>query len=191
VERLSISQGSLAFAIIILLVYGLAAEVVGQMAAIIGTFLAGLMFARTPEKSGIEHGMASLAYAFFVPIFFINIGLSVNLRGLPPGGIWFILVITLAAILGKLLGAAGGARLGGLPGQESIQLGTGMVARGEVTLIIAAVGSREGLVGSVAFSAVVAAVLLSTLVTPPMLRFVFHRLKPGRPVKAAEEGSEK
>ncbi len=191
VKRLSISQGSLAFAIVILLVYGLAAEVVGQMAAIIGAFLAGLMFARTPEKTVIEHGMAALAYAFFVPIFFINIGLSVNLRGLQPGALWFILVITLAAILGKLLGAAGGARLGGLPGHESVQLGAGMVARGEVTLIIVAVGSREGLVSSVAFSAIVAAVLLSTLVTPPMLRFVFARLRPKQMVQANEEKSGK
>ena len=58
----------------------------------------------------------ALAYGFFVPIFFINIGLSVNLRDLPPGAVWLILVVTLSAILGKLLGAAGGARLGGLPG---------------------------------------------------------------------------
>jgi Kef-type K+ transport system membrane component KefB len=178
VERLSISQGSLAFAIIILLVYGLAAELVGQMAAIIGAFLAGLMFARTPEKMIIEQSITSLAYGFFVPIFFINIGLSVNLRELQPGAFWLILVVTLFAIIGKLLGAAGGARLGGLPGHEAFQLGAGMVARGEVTLIIAAVGGKAGLISAGAFSAIVAAVLLTTLVTPPMLRFVFARVAP-------------
>jgi len=191
VERLSISQGSLAFAIVILLVYGLAAELVGQMAAIIGTFLAGLMFARTAEKHVIEHGVTALAYGLFVPVFFINIGLSVDLHNLPVEALWFILLITLAAILGKLLGAAGGARLGGLPGHESVQLGAGMMARGEVTLIIAAVGSRFGLVDSTAFSAIVAAVLLSTLLTPPILRLVFARLKPRQAVQAAEEKSEK
>jgi Kef-type K+ transport system membrane component KefB len=191
VERLSISQGSLAFAIIILLVYGLAAELVGQMAAIIGAFLAGLMFARTPEKSIIEHGITPLAYGFLVPVFFINIGLSVDLRSLHPSAIWFILVITLAAILGKLLGAAGGSRLAGMPGYASIQLGTGMVARGEVTLIIAAVGSQAGLISGIAFSAIVAAVLLSTLVTPPLLRIVFRRLKPEQPVQNTDEKSLK
>jgi Kef-type K+ transport system membrane component KefB len=190
VESLSISQGTLAFAIIILLVYGLAAELVGHMAAIIGAFLAGLMFARTPEKDIIEPGIHSLAYGVLVPVFFINIGLSVNLRVMQPAAIGFILVITLAAILGKLLGASGGARLAGLPGRESIQLGAGMVARGEVTLIIAAMGSQAGLINSPAFSAIVAAVLLSTLITPPILRFAFHRLKP-KSVPIAEEGSEK
>jgi Kef-type K+ transport system membrane component KefB len=189
-ERLAISQGSLVFAIIVLLVYGLAAELVGGMAAIIGAFLAGLMFARTPEKRLIEHGLTSLAYGFFVPIFFINIGLSVNLRGLPSTAFWFILVVTLAAILGKLIGAAGGARLSGLPGHESLQLGAGMVARGEVSLIIAAMGSRQGLISSSAFSAIVASVLLSTLVTPPMLRFFFARLKPKSSVQVAQEESE-
>jgi Kef-type K+ transport system membrane component KefB len=191
VEKLSISQGSLAFAIIVLLSYGLAAELVGHMAAIIGTFLAGLMFARTPEKRLFEQGMISLAYGFFVPIFFINIGLSVNLRELQPSAIWLILVVTLFAILGKLFGAAGGARLGGLPVNESFQLGAGMVARGEVTLIIAAVGSEASLISGSAFSAIVAAVLLSTLVTPPMLRFLFARLKSKPQVPITEENSER
>jgi Kef-type K+ transport system membrane component KefB len=178
VARLSISQGVLAFAIVILLAYGLAAELVGQMAALIGAFLAGLMFARTPEKGQIEQGMTALAYGLFVPIFFVNIGLSVNLRGLQWNAVWLILVVTLAAIAGKLFGAAVGARLGGFPGAEALQLGAGMVARGEVTLIIAAAGSKAGLLDGAAFPAIVAAVLLSTLVTPPMLRVAFERLKP-------------
>jgi len=177
VERLSISQGVLAFAIVMLLTFGLAAELVGQMAAIIGTFLAGLMFARTPEKKMIEQGMSSLAYGLFVPIFFVNIGLSVDVHSLPFSAIWLILVVTAVAMLGKLIGAAGGARLGGLPGRESIQLGTGMVARGEVTLIIVAIGSKAGLIDNNVFSSAVAAMLLCSLATPLLLRAAFH--KPG------------
>ena len=191
VERLSISQGSLVFAIVALLFYGLAAELVGQMAAIIGTFLAGLMFARTPEKNLIEPGITALAYGLFVPIFFVNIGLSVDLRGLQLNTLWLILVVTLAAIAGKLFGAASGARLGGLPGHEAFQLGAGMVARGEVTLIIAAVGSKAGLISGSAFSAIVVAVLLSTIITPPMLHAAFMRIKSKIPVRTAEEVSEK
>jgi Kef-type K+ transport system membrane component KefB len=178
VGRLSISQGVLAFAIVMLLAYGLAAELVGQMAALIGAFLAGLMFARTPEKGQIEQGMTALAYGLFVPIFFINIGLSVDLHDLQWKAVWLILAVTAAAIGGKIFGAAAGARLGGLPGHESLQLGAGMAARGEVTLIIAATGIKAGLLDSGALSAIVAAVLLTTLVTPSMLRLAFARLKP-------------
>ncbi len=177
VGHLSISQGMFAFAIVSLLVYGLAAEVVGQMAALIGAFLAGLMFARTPEKNQIEQGMTVLAYGLFVPIFFINIGLSIDLRALQLNAVWLILAVTLAAIVGKIFGAAAGARLGGFPGHEAFQLGTGMVARGEVTLIVAAEGIKTGLLNSVAFSAIVAAVLLSTMFTPPLLRYAFARFK--------------
>ncbi len=196
VGRLSISQGVLAFAIVILLAYGLAAELVGQMAAMIGAFLAGLMFARTPEKSQIEQSMPSLAYGLFVPIFFINIGLSINLHNLQENALWLIMAVTLAAIAGKLFGAAAGARLGGFPDHEAFQLGAGMVARGEVTLIVAAAGSKVGLLNGAAFSAIVAAVLLSTLLTPPMLRFAFARFRPKpmipieNPVETIEENQK-
>jgi Kef-type K+ transport system membrane component KefB len=187
IGRLSISQGVLAFAIVLLLLYGLAAELVGQMAALIGAFLAGLMFARTPEKGQIEQGITSLAYGLFVPIFFINIGLSIDLHSLQINAVWLILVVTLAAMAGKILGAAAGARAGGLPGHESFQLGAGMVARGEVTLIVAAAGSKAGLVDNGAYSAIVATVLLTTLVTPPLLRFAFTRLKPKAMVPVDKE----
>ena len=134
------------------------------------------MFARTPEKGQIEQGITSLAYGLFVPIFFVNIGLSVDLRGLQLNAVWLILVVTLAAIAGKLLGAAQAPAWAAFPGTNSFQLGAGMVARGEVTLIvIAAAGSKAGLVDSGRFSAIVAAVLLTTLVTPPLLRFAFAR----------------
>ena len=193
VGHLSISQGTFAFAIVTLLAYGLAAEVVGQMAALIGAFLAGLMFARTPEKSQIEPGMTVLAYGLFVPIFFINIGLSIDLRTLQFNAIWLILAVTSAAVVGKIFGAAAGARLGGFPGHEAIQLGTGMVARGEVTLIVAAEGIKSGYLNSGAFSAIVAVVLLSTMFTPPLLRYAFVRSKPMtlapvvEPVETSEE----
>ena len=131
-----------------------------------------------PKKIKLNQGITSLAYGLFVPIFFINIGLSIDLHNLHVNAIWLILVVTLAAVGGKIFGAAAGAKIGGLPNHESFQLGTGMVARGEVTLIVAAAGSKAGLIESGAYSAIVAAVLLTTLVTPPLLRFAFKRLKP-------------
>ena len=191
VPRLPISQGTLAFAIVILLGYGLAAELVGQMAAIIGTFLAGLMFARTSDKNVIEQGMSSLAYGLFVPIFFVNIGLTVDINSLPFSAVWLILAVTAAAVLGKLLGAAGGAQLGGLPGRESIQLGAGMVARGEVTLIIVAIGSKAGLIDNNVFSAAVAAMLLCSLATPLLMRAAFHKPRLKVPVSPAKEENKK
>jgi Kef-type K+ transport system membrane component KefB len=178
--RLPISQGVLTLALVVLFAYGLAAELVGSIAAISGTFLAGLMFARSPEKERIEAGVHAVAYSFFVPIFFISIGLQVDTSGLNLDLLWLFLGITLAAIAGKLFGAGLGARLAGFTWRESTQLGAGMVSRGEVGLIIAAVGIEQGLVESSEFSAIVGMVLITTLITPPMLRALFAKRAPAK-----------
>ena len=177
VAHLPISQGVLTLALVVMLAYGLAAELLGGMAAITGAFIAGLMMARSGERERVEHGVHALAYGLFVPIFFINIGLSVNARSLQVEMLWFTLAIILTAIISKWLGAGLGARLGGLSWRESVQLGAGMISRGEVGLIVAGVGINEGLVSLEEFSAIVGMVLITTLVTPPILRALFVQKK--------------
>lgn len=171
--RLPISQNVLSLALVVMLLYGVAAELVGGMAAITGSFLAGLMFTRSHEKERLEAGIHALAYGLFVPIFFVSIGLSVNLREMRLESLWLTLAIVLVAVVSKLLGAGLGARLGGFNWQESWQLGAGMISRGEVGLIVASVGISQGLVSRDEFSAIVGVVLVSTLVTPPLLRALF------------------
>jgi len=173
--NLPISQGVLSLAVIIMLVYGLAAELIGGMAAITGAFAAGLMFARTQEKHRFETGFHSLAYGLFVPVFFVSIGLSINLRAVEPRVLWLLLAVSIVAVLGKILGAGMGARLGGFTNLEALQLGAGMVSRGEVGLIVGSVGLSQGLVNNDEFSAIVGTVLLTTLITPPMLRSLFKK----------------
>jgi Kef-type K+ transport system membrane component KefB len=170
VARLPISQSVLTFGLVVMLLYSLAAELVGGMAAITGAFLAGLMFARSPEKERLERGISAVAYGFFVPIFFAHIGLSVNLRALDAGILWLFLGITAVAILGKLVGAGLGARLAQFSWRESAQMGVGMISRGEVGLILATVGMSERLISEAKFSAIVGMIVVSTLVTPPLLR---------------------
>jgi len=165
---------------VVLLGYGVAAELIGGMAAITGTFIAGLMFARTSEKAAIESSLHSLSYAFFIPIFFVSIGLSVNLSQMPLESLWIFLGISLIAILGKIIGAGGGALLSRFTSREALQLGIGMVSRGEVGRIIAKIGENLGFLSSELFTAIVGMILVTTVVTPPMLRAAFKppRLKP-------------
>lgn len=186
-SRLNISQGVVSLAVVVLLFYGLTAELVGGMASITGTFLAGLMFSRTPESEEIKSGLHALAYSFFVPVFFINIGLSVNIKDLDPTTLWITLLIIGIAILGKILGAGLGAFLGHFSPRESLQLGIGMVSRGEVGLIVAKVGLDQGLLSPAIFSAIVGMVLVTTLVTPPMLRAAFHLPEPSPRVPEPEK----
>lgn len=178
VAKMPVSQGALTFALVVMLVYGVASEFLGGMAAITGTFIAGLMFARTGEKSYIESGIRALSYALFVPIFFVNIGLTINLREMDTTALILLAILTVIAVVGKIIGAGSGARLGGLNWQESLQLGIGMSSRGEVGLIIASIGLKSGFLTSDLFSAVIGTVLISTLLTPPLLRWAFKEKNP-------------
>ncbi len=175
VADLPISQGLLTFALVVMLAYGIAAEALGGMAAITGAFVAGLMLARTPEKESIESGAHALAYGLFVPIFFVNIGLSIDLHQFQMESLLFTLVIIIVAVVGKWFGSGLGASLGGLPLGESVKLGAGMISRGEVGLIVASVGMQNRLMTSNAFSAIIVMILFTTLITPPILRALFAR----------------
>jgi Kef-type K+ transport system membrane component KefB len=135
------------------------------------------MFSRSPEKERLQRGVSNLAYGFFVPVFFVNIGLSINVRKLDISVVWLFIAITVVAILGKFIGSGAGARLAGYSWRESAQLGAGMVSRGEVGLIIASVGSEQGLVNLNVFSAIVGMILVTTLLTPPMLKSLFTKPK--------------
>jgi Kef-type K+ transport system membrane component KefB len=175
-DKLPVSQGLIAFTFITVLLYAWAAEVLGGMAGILGAFMAGLFLARSPYKKRIKDGFLPLAYAVFVPIFFINVGLSADIRQLASGGLGLLVAMCIVVILSKVLGAGLAGRLGGLKGQEALRLGVGMIPRGEVTLIVATVGIIEGLIGVDVFSAAVGTVIATTLLTPPLLRRAFVRV---------------
>jgi Kef-type K+ transport system membrane component KefB len=175
VSRLPISQGITALGLIVMFVFALAAELLGGMAAITGTFIAGLMFARTPDIQTLETNLHAIAYSFFVPVFFVSIGLSVNLRQVDISSLWLILAVSAIAILGKVIGAGGGALLARYPLLESLQIGIGMISRGEVGLIIAKIGLDNGLLNQDIFATIVIMILITTLVTPPLLRAAFAR----------------
>jgi Kef-type K+ transport system membrane component KefB len=88
-------------------------------------------------------------------------------------GLLLALVLVIVAVVSKVLGGGLGARLGGFTDRESLRVGVGMVSRGEVGLIVATVGVNAGLIKTELFSVVTIIVLLTTLITPPLLRQVF------------------
>jgi Kef-type K+ transport system membrane component KefB len=174
-EKWPVSQGLVAFTFITVLLYAWAAEVLGGMAAIIGAFMAGLFLARSPLNERIKDRFSPLVYGIFVPIFFVSVGLAADVRQLAAGGLGLLVAACIVVILTKLLGAGLAGRLGGLQGREAVQLGVGMIPRGEVTLIVATVGITEGLIGVDVFSVVVGIVIVTVLLTPLLLRQAFAR----------------
>jgi len=170
-----ISEGVLAFAVVVTLVAAWAAEALGGIATITGAFLAGVFFRRTHLYHTVEEGVHKLTYAFLVPIFFVSIGLEANARALGLDLLPFVIVILAVAVLSKIAGSGFGALLGGFNRKQALRTGIGMVSRGEVGLIVAAVGVTQGIISDEIFSVVVIVVLITTLATPLMLRATFKR----------------
>ena len=144
------------------------------MAAITGSYLAGVLVAQTPFKKQVDEGVHPLTYSMFVPIFFVSIGLQANGRDLGESA-WFTVALIVVAIVTKALGCGLFARLSGFTTTESIRVGAGMISRGEVGLIVAGYGFANQIIGRDVFSASVVMVLVTTMVTPPLLRLTFPK----------------
>ena len=172
-RRLPISEPVLSVTVASVLLFAWAAESLGGIAAITGAFVAGVGLARSSQSVEIERGIHTLNYALFVPIFLVVIGLRADLRQLSGGDLGLTALLCLVAIVSKILGCGLGARLGGMSWHESLRVGTGMISRGEVGLIVAGVGLDAHLIPPNLFTDVVVVVIVTTLVTPPLLRLAF------------------
>ncbi|HAJ04992.1 MAG TPA: cation:proton antiporter [Chloroflexi bacterium] len=166
IDKLPIYQGIYLFTLVITLIYAWTAEVIGGVAAITGAFLVGLFLGKTKQHERIIQGMSTIAYGMFVPIFFANIGLQSNARDISGNLIWITAAIIIVAILSKLIGCSLGARMGGMNTQDSLQVGAGMISRGEVGLIVASLGLSHKIINQEIFSITVVTVIVVTLVTP-------------------------
>ncbi len=184
-DSLGVSQGLLATVTLLAFLFAWAAEYVGGVAAITGSYLAGVLLTRTSFKTRIDEGVHPLTYSLLVPMFFISIGLRANGRELGPHAA-FTIVLLLVAVGGKIVGSGALARICGFSNRESLRVGVGMISRGEVGLIVAGYGLSHGVIGQDVFSAAVIMVLATTMITPPLLRLVYPRVA-GRPHVAVEE----
>jgi len=171
-SRLGVSEPLMALVVVVTFLYAFAAEYLGGVAAITGSYMAGVLFAQTSFKERIDLGIHPLAYSFFVPVFFINIGLRADVRQLL-GQIPLTLFILAIAVLAKVIGCGGCAWLAGLRYEEALRVGVGMISRGEVGLIVAGYGLAHGVIGGDIFSVMVLMVLVTTMITPVWLRRVF------------------
>lgn len=171
-HRLYHREASLALLLGLVLVYAWAAEALGHVATITGAYLLGLLVARHANASHIVHqGTAAIGYAFFIPIFFINVGLQARMTGLLTAPLLTAALVGLA-IFSKIVGCGAGAWLGGLKRWSALQVGCGMVSRGEVALVIAGSGLSAGLLDDTLFTVLILVTLATTLITPPLLKAV-------------------
>lgn len=146
-----------------------------QLEAILGSFAAGLIIAETEKRKELEEQILPIA-DFFVPIFFVCVGAKTNLSVLNPvdpnnrAGLIIAAFLIVVAILGKVVT---GFTVFGKEGLNKLAIGVGMIPRGEVGLVFAAVGSESGALDQATDVAIIMMVILTTFIAPPWLRIVF------------------
>jgi Kef-type K+ transport system membrane component KefB len=175
------SEKVIIFAIILCFLFAFMAEVF-KIAAITGAYVVGVIFSTTPYQRKITNRIQVLAYSLFTPIFFVSIGLKVAITAEILKYWKYAIVIVLIAIFGKIIGCGLGALLSKFKLNQAIQVGIGMIARAEVALIIASQGMASKIISDATFTSIVLLVVISTLVTPPLLKYSFSNEKAQNPI---------
>ena len=153
------------------------AELFG-LADITGAYIAGVAFCSTRCVEYLESKTHWLSYMFFTPVFLANIGIHTSFNGMTNSMILFTVLLIVVAILTKFLGCGLGAKLSKFTNRESAQVGAGMVARGEVSFIVASKGIALGYLGSIMYPSVIMVVLITVLITPLMLKAAYPKEAP-------------
>ena len=166
---------------VICLLLSFSAEEFFGVADITGAYIAGLVLSSNKETIYITKRFETLSYILLSPVFFASVGLNVKLPDLNGEIVIITIALIVVAILTKIIGCGLGAKLCGYNNMESIQIGSGMVTRGEVTLIIASKGLALGLMSSYFLTPVILMVVFTSIFTPILLKIVFSKDKSSAP----------
>ncbi len=171
------------------LLLSFSAELFFGVADITGAFVAGLAVSGLKKNEYVVNRFSTLSYMLLSPIFFANIGLAMTLDGLTGKLIVFMVLLMIIAVLTKIIGCGLGAKLMRYTNKESLQIGIGMISRGEVALIVANKGASVGLMDEKFMTPLVVTVVFTTIITPILLKFVFpkKKKKDGTPVETSPE----
>ena len=169
-------EAETAFSLALCFGFAILSEHVG-MSDVIGAFFIGLLLSRQEGKHEIEHNVSVISYSVFIPVFFVSIGLDIELSAFKEYAV-IIIVFTLLATLTKLIGGYLGGRVTKLDRNQSLIIGAGMVSRGEMALIIVKMGENLGLINEGLYSAIVVAIILTTLFSPLLIKYAIEKGTP-------------
>jgi len=154
--------------------YSLVAELIG-LSGIVGAFLAGSSLSGIQPKNSkdLKEG-AEYIHIVFASIFFISLGILVDLHKITENAILFLIVLTVVAVIGKIVGCYIPARLLKESHKDSLIIGIGMVPRGEVGMIVGMIGLTTGIFTQDIYTSIIIMCILTTLIVPPMLRKIYN-----------------
>lgn len=163
------------FAMMLAFFYALLAELIG-LSAIVGSFLAGgsLEGAKLKHSKDFREG-AEFLRIIFASVFFVSLGIVVDLKALDVQSLWLLLAMCGVGIVSKLVGCGLPARWLGMDGRDSLVVGLGMAPRGEVAMIVALIGLDHGIINQSVYVGIVAMSLVTTMIPPVVIRNWVYR----------------
>jgi Kef-type K+ transport system membrane component KefB len=164
-----------------------AAETYFGIADITGAYVAGVILCNLSDRDYIEKRVDISSYMIFAPLFFAGIGLKVSFGAMNSTLVFFSICFVATALAGKVIGCGGCARMLGFDRQDSLRIGTGMMTRGEVALITAQKGLSVGLLTADFFTPVILLILVSSVITPILLKKLYRGAGPEPKGTAAEK----
>lgn len=157
------------------LVMSFVAEHFFNVADITGAFIAGLVISNSVHAHYINRRFEITSYMLLSPIFFASIGISVSLTGMNNRIVIFSILLLIIAVVTKIVGCGLGALVCRYKKEEALQIGVGMISRGEVALIVASKGAAVGLIKTIYFGPIIVMVVVTTIITPILLKFVYSK----------------
>ncbi len=161
------------FGLVVCLIYAYCAERFFGIADITGAYLAGIVLSGMKDSEYIENKIDVSGYMIFTPVFFAAIGIKMDFSGFSVNILLFALLFVLGAMIGKIVGCGGVAKLCKFNFRESLKVGVGMMVRGEVALIVTQRGISEGIIPSIYLAPVILLVLVSSLISPIIIKLLF------------------
>ncbi|MHB8163485.1 MAG: cation:proton antiporter, partial [Methanoregula sp.] len=163
------------FAMMMAFLYAMCAEVVG-LSAIVGAFIAGVSFesVKLSHSKNFKEG-AEYLQIIFASIFFVSLGILADIKAVTPEILLFLIVLTVVAIITKVVGCGIPARMMGLSRKDALIVGFGMAPRGEVAMIVALIGLEAGVINQSVYVVIVLMSLLTTIITPIVYRNWFFK----------------
>lgn len=174
------------FGFAVCLLFAFCAEKFFGIADITGAYVAGIIFCNIRDSSYIARKVDVSSYMIFSPIFFAGIGIKTQISGVTSQILVFSVLFVLVALVTKILGCGLAAKLCRFSNRDALRIGVGMMTRGEVALIVAQKGMDVGLVPPVFFTAVILLIIVSSIVTPVLLKLLYRGVPPEEPTDAAQ-----
>jgi len=172
-EKIDVDYSVVIGSLVLALTMAWAADFVS---AVVGAFFGGLAIRQTPQYKEVHSSVSAIGYAIFIPVFFADIGLSMTFESFFKD-IWFIIVMTILALLSKFWAGKYSSEVFGFTKNEGNIVGAGMISRGEVALIVAQIGITHHLFPEDIYSSLILVIIVTTVLSPFILNYFIKKQK--------------